>query len=162
MPPLAQNLVIYSHRLLLSQFSTSWRIFYATPFCNFECCHFVRPDPIRVVQCQSSCGELRWMALREHLREAERKGLGEESTRIGHRGAQNKIFGLDCYFSRSFRAQHTPDPAVPCDLTTARDLNRAQQPQHDIPQMAGQETVTNPCTVAGVVTESSRISFLGN
>ena len=93
------------------------------------------------------------MALREHLQEAERKGLGEESTRIGQRGAQN--------VSRSFPATHTPDPAVPFDLTTARDLTRAPQPQHDIPQMAGKEPFTNRCTMAGVVTESSRISFFG-
>ena len=81
------------------------------------------------------------MALREHLPAAEREGLGEESTLIGHSGAQNMRFGHACYFSRNFPAPHTPDPAVPCDLITDRDLTRAPQPQHDIPQMAGEETV---------------------
>ena len=85
--------------------------------------------------------QLRWMVLREYLREAERKGLGEESTRVGHRGAQKKIFSHAYQFSRSFPAPHTSDPAVPCDLTTARDLTTAPQPQHVIPQMAGEETV---------------------
>ena len=56
----------------------------------------VGPEPVRVVQCQSSCGPTAEMALREHLREAEREGLGEESTRIDHGGAQNKIFGHAC------------------------------------------------------------------
>ena len=79
--------------------------FYGTPFCNFECCHFVGREPVRVVQCQSSCGPPAELAVREHLREAEREGL------------------------------------IPCDLTTARDLTRAPQPQYDIPHMAGEEIV---------------------
>ena len=36
------------------------------------------------------------MALREHLQAAQSEGLGEESARIGHRGAQNKRFGHTC------------------------------------------------------------------
>ena len=90
---------------------------------------------VRVPHCQSTCGPTADMALRKHLREAERKGLGEESARIGHRGAQYLRFRHACSFLRSFPAPHTPDPAGRCDLTTARHPPRAAQPHYDIPQM---------------------------
>ena len=92
------------HKILLfisidfidDKLSTSCRTFYGTPFCNFECCHFVGPEPVRDVQCQSSCGPTAEIDLREHLRESQREGLGKESTRIGYRDAQNKRFGHAC------------------------------------------------------------------
>ena len=81
------------------------------------------------------------MALHEHLPEAEREGLDEESARIGKMGAQNMRFRHACSFFRSFPAPHTPYPAVPCDLTTARDPTRAPQPHYNIPQMNEEERV---------------------
>ena len=69
-------------------------------------------------------------------RKASAKNLRESAISV----RKNKIFSHPCYFSRSIRAPHPPDPAVPFDLTTARELTRAPQPQHDIPQMAGEET----------------------
>ena len=57
------------------------------------------------------------MALSVQLREAKRKGAGEESLPFGHGEAQNERF------RRALRpwlpARHPPDPAVPCHLTTA-------------------------------------------
>ena len=108
---------------------------------NFECCHFVGPEPVRVVQCQSPCGPTADMALHEHLPEAEREGLDEESARIGKTGAQNMRFRHACSFIRSFPAPHTPDPAVRGDLTTARDPPTAAQPYCGIPQMIEEEPV---------------------
>ena len=81
------------------------------------------------------------MALREHLREAERKGHGEESARIGHSGAQYVRFRHARSFFGSFPAPHTTDPAVRYDLTTARDPPRAAQPHYNIPQMTEEEPV---------------------
>ena len=108
---------------------------------NFECCHFVGPEPVRVVQCQSPCGPTADMALHEHLPEAEREGLDEESARIGKMGAQNMRFRHACSFFRSFPAPHAPSPAVPYDLTTARELTRTPQPHYNILQMIEEELV---------------------
>ena len=102
------------------------------------------PDPgtwVRVAHCQSTCGQTADMALREHLREAERKGFGEESAQIGHRGAQYMRFRHACSFFRRFPMPHIPNPAVRCDLTTARDATRAPQPHYNIPQMTEEEPV---------------------
>ena len=94
------------------------------------------------------------MARGEHLRLAERKGLGEEAARFGHRGAQYKIHSLDLLLTLTpasclgrFPARHTPDPAVLCDLTTARDPTNAPQPQYDVPQMTEEETVYEPMLI---------------
>ena len=80
----------------------------------------------------------------EHLQKAEMKDLGEESVRIGHRGAHYMIFRHACSFFRSFPALHTPDPAVRCDLTTTRDPPRDAQPHYEIPQMTEKEPVYEP------------------
>ena len=50
---------------------------------------------VRVAHGQSTCRPTAGMALHEHLQGAERKGLGEEYARIGHRGAQYIIFRHD-------------------------------------------------------------------
>ena len=94
------------------------------------------------------------MARGEHLRQTEGKGLGEESARFGHRGAQYKIYSLDLLLtltpasgSRRFPARHTPNRAVLCDLTTARDPTSAPQPQYDVPQLTEEETVYEPILI---------------
>ena len=79
------------------------------------------------------------MALRECLREAERKSFGEEPLRIGRRCVQCMILRHACTFFRSFPWRHTPDPPVRCYLTTARDPPSASQPHYDIPQMTEEE-----------------------
>ena len=103
----------------------------------------VRNDPFH-----STCRPTAAMGRGEHLQQADRKGLGEKTARFGHRGAQYKIYSLDLLLTltpasslRRFPARHTPNPAVLCDLTTARDPASAPQPQYDIPQMTEEETV---------------------
>ena len=81
------------------------------------------------------------MALGEHLRVAKKKGLGEEFARFGRRDAQYKRFSQTCSCLCRFPARHTPSPAARCDLSTARDPTRTQQPQYDIPQMTEEEPV---------------------
>ena len=46
-----------------------------------------------------------------------------------------------CSFFRSFPAPHAPSPAVPYDLTTARELTRTPQPHYNILQMIEEELV---------------------
>ena len=75
----------------------------------------VGPEPGRVVQCQSSCGPTAEMALREHLQEAEREGLGEESMRIGHRDAKRRDLVMPASFPVAFQL-HIP-PNQPCRAT---------------------------------------------
>ena len=90
----------------------------------------------------------------EHLQQADRKGLGEKTARFGHRGAQYKIYSLDLLLTlapasslRRFRARHTLNPAVLCDLATARDPTSAPQPQYDVSQMTEEETVHEPMLI---------------
>ena len=100
-------------------------------------------EPVTVVvQCQSPCGPTADMLPREHPREAKRKDLGEESTRLGQRGAQNKIFRQARSCLRAFPARHTLNSAVPCYLTKAGGPTRGPQPQQpDIALMTEEEPV---------------------
>ena len=96
---------------------------------------------VNVAHCVSSCGPTAEMALRADLREAEWKGLGEKSSRIANTGTQHMIFRHACSFSRSFPAPHTSSAAVPCNLTTARDLTRTPPPHYNIQESTEEEPV---------------------
>ena len=82
------------------------------------------PDPgtwVRVAHCQSTCGRSGDIALGGRLREAERKGLGEESARFGYRGAHYYIPGI------------TSDLLVFASLSSATytQPRRAVRPDHN-------------------------------
>ena len=106
----------------------------------------------------SSCGPNVEMALREHLRQAERKGLGENTARIGNTGAQNMRFHA-CSFFRSFPAPHTPSPQCRVtwwQLVISQELHSHIRTSRRWPTKT---PFTNLCSVAGVVTQSSKVFF---